>query len=178
MMETGDHKVETPATESATPVASADTAEMERLQAEVAELKDRLLRRQADFDNLRRRAERERAELLEFGGMETVKQLLPALDDLDRALTMSAQLQPEIAQTDLYKGMALVQQKLLDALAKAGMEPIAAAGLAFDPHLHEAVDRAETDEVEDQTVLAEYQRGFKFRGKLLRPAMVKVAVKP
>lgn len=155
----------------ASPGLDAVTAERDRLVIERSELQDRLLRRQAEFDNFRRRAERERAEVLDYANAETVRSLLPVLDDFERALKV------ESADTEYARGMDLIYQRLADSLKKLGLEPITSTGEQFDPNLHHAVDRAETDEVEDHTILEEYQRGYNFRGKMLRPAMVKVAVK-
>src|SRR5580704_13772673 len=149
----------------------AVTAERERLIEEKNDLTDRLLRRQAEFDNFRRRAERERADVLEFANADTVRSILPILDDFERALKV------ECTGKEYARGMELIYQRLLDALKKLGLEPISAKGLKFDPNVHHAVDMIETDDVEDHTVLDEYQPGYNFRGRLLRPAMVKVAVK-
>jgi molecular chaperone GrpE len=146
-------------------------AERDALLAEKAELTDRLLRRQAEFDNFRRRAERERSETLEYANTETVRAILPILDDFERALKV------ECTGKEYARGMELIHQRLSDTLKKLGVEPISAKGLKFDPHIHHAVEMSETDDVEDHTILEEYQRGYNFRGKLLRPAMVKVAVK-
>lgn len=146
-------------------------AERDQLAIERADLQDRLLRRQAEFDNFRRRAERERADILEYANTESVRALLPILDDFERALKV------ESADREYARGMELIYQRLSEALKKLGLEPITSAGQPFDPNLHHAVDRAETDAVEDNTVLEEYQRGYNFRGRLLRPAMVKVAVR-
>jgi molecular chaperone GrpE len=151
---------------------AALTVERDQLAAEKADLKDRLLRAMADFDNFRRRAERDRSEYVQFAAMEIVRGLIPILDDFHRAM------QVETADKVYAKGIELIEQRLFDALKKAGLEPIEAAGKPFDPNLHQAVDRAESDELPDQTVLEEYQSGYNFKGKLLRPAMVKVAVKP
>jgi len=148
----------------------AVTAERDRLVEEKNDLQDRLLRRQAEFDNLRRRAEREKADVLEFANAETVSAILPILDDFERALKV------ECSGKEYARGMEMIYQRLADALKKLGLEPIKAKGLPFDPHIHHAVEMAETDEVEDHTVLEEYQQGYNFRGRLLRPAMVKVAV--
>ena len=150
--------------------ASALEAERDRLIEEKNDLMDRLLRRQAEFDNFRRRAEREKADILEFANTDTVRAILPILDDFERALKV------ECSGKEYARGMELIYQRLLDALKKFGLEPISAKGLKFDPNLHHAVDMMETDEVEDHTVLDEYQTGYNFRGRLLRPAMVKVAV--
>ena len=149
----------------------AVTAERDRLIEERNELMDRLLRRQAEFDNFRRRAEREKADVLEFANADTVRVILPILDDFERALKV------ECTGKDYARGMELIYQRLLDALKKFGLEPISAKGLKFDPNLHHAVDMVETDDVDDHTVLDEYQQGYNFRGRPLRPAMVKVAVK-
>ena len=147
-------------------------AERDQLAAEKADLYDRLLRRQADLENLRRRAEREKSEIREFAGMEAVRALLPALDDFGRALAH------ECADKEYSRGMELIYQRLYDTLVKLGLDPIAVEGQKFDPHIHHAVETIETTEFEDHTVLAELQKGYNFRGKLLRPAMVKVAVAP
>ena len=149
----------------------AVAAERDRLIEEKNDLMDRLLRRQAEFDNFRRRAERERADVLEFANADTVRAILPILDDFERALKV------ECTGKEYARGMELIYQRLLDALKKLGLEPISAKGLKFDPNLHHAVDMLETDDVEDHTVLDEYQQGYNFRGRPLRPAMVKVAVK-
>jgi len=157
--------------ESASGIAvEALVKERDRLLEEKTDLQDRLLRRQAEFDNFRRRAERERADVLEFAHTESVRAILPILDDFERALKM------ECADKEYARGMELIYQRLSDALKKLGLEPISAKGRKFDPHQHHAVDSVETDEVEDHTVLEEFQHGYNFRGRLLRPAMVKVAV--
>jgi molecular chaperone GrpE len=148
------------------------TAERDQLAAEKADLKDRLLRTLADFDNFRRRAERDRSEYVQFAAMEMVRDLIPILDDFRRAMTV------ETADKEYAKGIDLISQRLFEALKKAGLERIEAAGKPFDPNLHQAVDRVQSEELPDQTVLEEYQSGYNFKGKLLRPAMVKVAVKP
>ena len=147
-------------------------AERDKLQAEKADLYDRLLRKQAEFDNFRRRTERDRSEFMQFLGMDVAKELLPVLDDFERALRV------ECSDPNYAKGVELIYQRLRDTLTRMGVEPIEAKGRKFDPNLHQAVDRVETEEVADQTVLEEYQRGYNFKGKLLRPAMVKVAVRP
>jgi molecular chaperone GrpE len=145
-------------------------SERDRLIEEKNDLMDRLLRRQAEFDNFRRRAEREKADVLEFAHTESVRAILPILDDFERALKTPT------ADKVYAKGMELIYQRLTDSLKKLGLEPITTKGLKFDPHVHHAVDMVETADVEEQTILDEYQPGYNFRGRLLRPAMVKVAV--
>jgi molecular chaperone GrpE len=150
----------------------AITAERDKLAAEKTDLYDRLLRKQAEFDNFRRRSERDRSDFLQFAGMDLARELLPVLDDFERALKV------ECSDANYAKGVELIHQRLSDILKKMGVEPMEAAGKQFDPNVHEAVVRVPTDEVEDQTVLEEFQKGYNFKGKLLRPAMVKVAVRP
>lgn len=146
-------------------------AERDRLDAEKAELHDLLLRRQAEFDNFRRRTERERSEFTQYAGMEAVREFLPIVDDFDRAV------QSDPNSKDYAKGIELIHQRMLDTLKKGGLETIETVGKPFDPHVHQAVERVPTEDVEDHTILAEFQRGFMYKGKLLRPAMVKVAVR-
>ena len=104
--------------------------------------------------------------------MEAVRSILPIIDDFKRAL------QVESADKEYAKGMELIEQRLTGALQKLGLEPVDATGQLFDPHVHHAVEMAETADAPDQTILAEFQRGYNFKGRLLRAAMVKVAVNP
>jgi molecular chaperone GrpE len=151
---------------------AAVTAERDQLAADKAEIWDRLLRRQADFENLRKRVEREKAEIREYAGMEVARSLLEVLDNFERALKV------ECGDTEYAKGMELIYLRLFETLRKVGLDPIASEGTRFDPHLHHAVETVETTEAEDHTILTELQRGYNFRGRLLRPAMVRVAVTP
>ena len=155
---------------------AALTDERDKLLNEKQELYDRLLRSQAEFENARRRAERERSEFVQYAGTELVREIVPVVDDFERALQAGANLADGPAK-DYIKGIELIYQRLLDRLTKVGLEPIETAGKLFDPNLHQAVDRAESSEVPDQTILSEYQRGYMFKGRLLRPSMVKVAVR-
>jgi len=150
---------------------AAVIAERDQLAAEKAELLDRHLRSQAEFQNIRRRAERERQELLDYANTETLRSLLVVLDDFERALKV------ETTDREYAKGMEMIHQRLYDAMKKLGLEPIVSVGQPFDPHIHHAVEKVESEESAD-TVLEEYQRGYNFKGRLLRPAMVKVAVRP
>jgi len=150
---------------------AAVSSERDQLAAEKADLQDRLLRRQAEFDNFRKRMERERSEYIEYAGMETLRTLLPVLDDFERALKI------ETPDKEYAKGMDLIYQRMLESMKKMGLEPIDAVGKPFDPHMHHAVEMAQTEEAEDNTVLDAYQKGYNFKGRLLRPAMVKVAVR-
>ncbi len=148
------------------------TAERDSLAAEKAELNDRLVRRQADFENFRRRAERDRSDFVQFAGMDFARDLLPVLDSFERAL------QVECADASYTKGIQLIYTRLFEALKKMGLEPMDTVGKTFDPNLHQAIERVESDQAEDQSILGEFQKGYNFKGRLLRPAMVKVAVHP
>jgi molecular chaperone GrpE len=147
-------------------------AERDRLAAEKGELQEVLKRRQADFENFRKRAERDRSEFVQFAGMEFVREMLPILDDFERALKV------ECAVANYTKGIQLIYTRLYEALKKMGLEPMDTVGKKFDPNQHQAIERVETNQAEDQTILGEFQKGYNFKNKLLRPAMVKVAVRP
>jgi molecular chaperone GrpE len=159
-------------TDSPETATSSDlsAAERDRLLKEKAELQDLLQRRQAEFENFRRRSERERSEVFEYAAMDTVKALLPVLDDFERALKV------ESVDKEYARGMELIYQRLFEALKKLGLEPIAQETPVFNPHIHHAVEMVDTKDHPDQTVLDEYQKGYNFKGRLLRPALVKVAV--
>lgn len=149
---------------------AAITGERDALTLEKAELNDRLLRTRAEFDNFRRRVDREKSEILDYSSMDTAKALLPVIDDLERALQL------ECSDKEFAKGMELIFGRLVESLKKLGLEPIETLGTKFDPNLHHAIEKVETKEAEDQTILAEFQKGYNFKGRLLRPALVKVAV--
>ncbi len=164
-----------PSTQSDSAMAAElDQLRVERdgLRAERDELRELLLRRQAEFDNFRKRTERDRVEQSQYASMDVVGDLLPILDDFERALTADSS-SPEYA-----KGVQMIYQRMGESLKKTGLEPIDAAGKPFDPHLHQAIERVETGDAPDNTVLGEFQRGYHFKGKLLRPSMVRVAVQP
>ncbi len=146
--------------------------ERDRLLREKLDLQELLQRRQAEFDNFRKRNERERSDLIEYASMDTVKALLPILDDFERALKV------ETADREYARGMEIIEQRFAEALRKLGLEPVSSEVAIFNPHVHHAVEMVDTKDHPDQTILDEYQRGYYFKGKLLRPAMVKVAVNP
>ena len=146
-------------------------AEREGLKAERDDLRELLLRRQAEFDNYRKRTEKEKADFLQYAGMDLVRDMLPVLDDFDRALKV------ECSSPQYVKGVEMIYSRMYETLKKMGLEPIETAGVQFDPHLHQAVERVETGDAPDGTVLGEFQRGYFYKGKLLRPSMVRVAVR-
>jgi molecular chaperone GrpE len=146
--------------------------ERDGFKVERDELKDLLVRRQAEFDNYRKRSERERADYVQYAAMDLIRELLPVLDDFERALKVEA------PNSDYAKGVEMIYSRMFETMKKLGLEPIDSAGKPFDPHVHQAIERVETSDAEDNTVLGEFQRGYSFKGRLLRPAMVKVAVRP
>lgn len=133
-----------------------------------------LIRRQADFENYKKRMERERAEGRARAHAVLVESLLPILDGFERALEAHG----DASYEEHRKGFELIYRQLFDALARYGLEPIEALGKPFDPHLHHAVERVESAEHDDGTVIEEHQRGYLLGGKVLRPSMVRVAMKP
>ena len=155
---------------------TAIVEERDKIAQEKAELQDLLLRRQAEFDNFRKRADRERMEFAEYAAMDAVRAILPVIDDLERAMRAAATT--ESADNEFVKGVNLVYQRLMESLKKLGLEPISTTDQKFDPHLHHAVKMVQNEELEDHTILDTYQSGYNFKGKLLRPAMVEVAVRP
>lgn len=175
-METGSQRTgegqDSAAVQDSAAALAAVTQERDQLAAEKADLEDRLLRAQAEFQNLRKRTERERVELFEYAATEAVRVLVPVLDDFERAS------QAECSDAEYAAGIQLIYNRFYDALKKLGLEPMVSKGQPFDPQIHHAVDMVETDEAPDHTVLDEFQRGYNFKGRLLRPAMVKVAVRP
>jgi molecular chaperone GrpE len=151
---------------------AALTAERDSLLVENAKVNESWRRACAEFENARRRAERDRSDFLQFATMDLVRTLLPVLDDFERARKV------ETSDKEYAKGVELIYQRFFDVLKKMGLEPIETEGKRFDPNHHEAMQRVQTDEAEDQAILGELQRGYNFKGKLLRPAWVKVAVRP
>jgi molecular chaperone GrpE len=149
--------------------ASGADDELQKLRAERDSLLDRLARAQAEFENARRRSSKEQQEFRDYATVDTIKSLLPALDSFERALRVKSDA------ADFRGGVELIYKQLQDALAKLGVRPIPATGEPFDPHYHEAIEMVETNDAPDHEVLEELQRGYKFKDRLLRPAMVKVA---
>lgn len=140
-----------------------------QLERKAAELNDLLLRRTAEFDNFRKRTEKEKLDLCEYASEQALKAMLPILDDFERALRV------ETAETEYAKGIGLIYNRMFDALKKLGLEPVESLGKPFDPNYHHAIELVPSPDAEDQTVLDELLRGYVFKGRLLRAAMVRVA---
>ena len=152
-------------------------SELEKVRAEHADLLDRVTRRQADFDNYRKRVERERAETYNRAAGEVVGQLLPVIDNLRRALDAEATVQAGESEEfrHFLQGVELINRQLGGVLETLGVKPIPTVGQPFDPHVHEAVAAESSDSHEPDTVIQELARGYRLGDKLIRPAMVKVA---
>jgi molecular chaperone GrpE len=154
-------------------------SELDDLRSEATELRDGAARRQADFDNFRKRIERERSETYNRAVADLVAKLLPVLDNLRRAVDTEASV--EASESDEFRhflnGVDLIHKQLGGVLEALGVKAVSAVGERFDPHLHEAVVTEETDEHEPDTVIQEIVRGYRLGDRLLRPALVKVAVK-
>jgi molecular chaperone GrpE len=142
--------------------------EVQALKEERDGLYDRLLRKQAEFENYKKRVERERSEFVQFASAELMKELLNALDSFDLALRN--------AGGDL-RGFELIYKQLQDTMGRFGLKAIEVKGQKFDPNIHQAVSTQPTDDVEENTIVEEMRRGYMLNGRLLRPAMVTVATK-
>ena len=175
-----------PAAEAAAPSGGPATAELiatrselKRVEAENAELKDRLARRQADFENYRKRVDKERSETYNRVTADIAAKLLPVSDNLKRALEAEASV--EAAESDEFRhflsGVDLIWKQLNGVLEALGIKPIPSVGEPFDPHIHEAVVSEATDEYEPDTVMQEILTGYRLGDKLIRPALVKVATR-
>ena len=159
---------------------AADTTENRRAKAEAGvdaavgeenrQLRDRYIRTLADYENYRKRADREKSEFFKYALAGVLKDLIPILDNFDRALEHAGE------GDEFHKGVALIYKQMWDVLQRHGVRPIEQAGVPFDPKIHEAVIREENPSVPSQTVVAVLQKGYFLHDRLLRPAMVKVAV--
>lgn len=148
----------------------SDEEEVARLRREIADLRDRSMRTLADFDNYRKRSERERQETRKYALLEPLREFLEVVDNLGLALSAAG------SADDLKRGVEMIHRQMLDLLRRFGVQEVDAHGKPFDPALHEAVSREEDPAVKAPTVTAELRRGYKIHDRLLRPSMVKVSV--
>jgi molecular chaperone GrpE len=167
-------KSDTPNEETSAEAGEAAAIAPEIAQAieERDQLRDRLLRTQAEFDNYRKRVDRERLETIERAAESVLRDLLPVIDDLERAL--SADATNEAAES-YRRGVELIHRQLTDLLTRRGVKPIETLGKDFDPHLHQAVASEAVPGAREGEVVQELRRGYTLGDRLLRPAMVKVA---
>jgi molecular chaperone GrpE len=147
-------------------------AAYQQLLAEKQDLYERLLRKQAEIENVRKRVEREKEDFLQHATMGLIRALLPTLDSLERGLKHREREVP----AKFYEGLELIHRELLEVLRRAGLEPVESEGKIFDPHVHQAVETVDAEGRRDQEIVEELQRGYRLRRRLLRPAIVKVAV--
>src|SRR2546422_2855115 len=170
-MEEND-KYEGVTADQATPT---EQQEIEALKKERDNLYDRLLRKQAEFENYKKRMDREKSEFMQFASSELMKELLNALDSFDLAIRNAA-AEGKGGENTL-RGFELIYKQLQDTLARFGLKPIEAKGKKFDPNFHQAVSTQPTKDVDENTVIEEMRKGYTLNGRLLRPAMVSVSVK-
>ena len=158
------------AEEAAADAEAPAPAETGTAAAPQEDYKNRYVRALADFENFRKRTEREKADFFRYATSSVLKDVLPVLDNFDRALDHAAE------GDEFHKGVLLIYKQLFDVLQKHGLRPIDEAGVTFDPNVHEAVVREEDESVPNHTVVAILQKGYFLHDRLLRPALVKVAV--
>jgi len=149
--------------------------ELENLKKEYDSVYDRLLRKQAEFENYRKRVDREKSEFTQFASSELMKELLNTLDSFDLALR-NASLDGSGRENTL-RGFELIYKQIQDTLARFGLKPIEAKGKMFDPNYHQAVSTQASSGLEENIVIEEMRKGYTLNGRLLRPAMVTVSVK-
>jgi molecular chaperone GrpE len=159
---------------TAPPAADQPDAALRELQREKDTLQDRLLRTAAEFDNYRKRMDRERKDLSDYATSEVLLELLPIVDNFERALQTPAGPESEAFR----KGIDLIHKQMLDLLRKRGVTPLEALGAEFDPNFHQAVVHEASADHREGEVMQELQRGYMLGERLLRPAMVKVAKRP
>jgi molecular chaperone GrpE len=160
-----------PVTDAPDAPTASDSSEIADLQRERDEFKDRWLRKSAEFDNYRKRIERERREQADQAIVDLLQDVLPVVDDFDRALTVDA----GEGSAAYRKGVELIHGKLHDLLRRYGVTPVQALGADFDPNLHQAVIQEVSPDHREGEVIGELQKGYMIKDRLLRPAMVKVA---
>ncbi len=163
------------AEEGGSPAASAEEAQVAQLQADIAALKDRLLRLQADFDNFRKRTQKDRALDIQRGAELVLVDLLPVLDHFEMGLAAARE---HNTPPGVLEGFELVLSQFQNVLARHGVEPIPTVGQAFDPHCHEAVAHEPSAEVPAEVIIREVRRGYRAGERLLRPAQVVVSSGP
>jgi molecular chaperone GrpE len=185
-MTTRKHPPDHPETEHKSPIEarleariaqeqqSAKAAEQEKLEAELAESRQRYLRLAADFENFKKRTRQDQLETIQHASAELISRLLPVLDDLRSALDHK----PAGVDEAWAKGVELGVRKLEEVMATHGLEPIDSVGAAFDPRFHEAIGHVESEEHPEDTVVSELRRGYRIRDRVVRPSLVKVARRP
>lgn len=147
------------------------------LEQELAHYKDRYVRAVAEMENIRRRSEKERSDLLKYGLESTLRDLLPVLDSFELAVpSENATPEADANEKSFHSGVLMVKKQMLDTLKKHGLEQIEAKDKPFDPNFHQAIQRVESADHKEETVAGEFQKGYVLNGRLIRPAMVSVFI--
>src|SRR5688572_24878836 len=169
-----DEERRDPASTTATASDVAEPASVSTVQRERDELYDRLLRTTAEFDNYRKRTDRERRDQAEYAAADIVRDLLPVLDDMERALAVPVDgASPQVAS--YRNGIDLIRRQFVDVLKRRGVEPLEVVGQRFDPEWHESIGHETIPGFHEGQITSEVRRGYRLGSRLLRPAMVKVA---
>lgn len=170
LKETEEELVEETTEEAEEAVAESP----EKDSKELEEMAQRLMRLQADFDNYKKRVEKERVSLIEYASAGLLEKLLPVIDNFDRAIANENKGEDSEGE-GFYQGVVMIRNQLLEALESQGLEEIAALGESFDPNYHNAVSQIASEDHESNTVVEVYQKGYKLKDRVIRPSMVVVA---
>ena len=165
-------EAETKETEKESKESEAKEARKDPKDAQIEELQDRLKRQMAEFDNFRKRTEKEKAAMYEIGARSVIEKILPVVDNFERGL---ATVPEESKEDPFVDGMNRIYKQLMTELENIGVKPIEAVGQEFDPNLHNAVMQVESDEYGENEIAMELQKGYKYRGSVVRHSMVQVA---
>lgn len=170
-LENGNETVEEQNSESAPTESGNLAAEVERLKAVADDFQNRYLRAMADMENIRKRMRKEQEDLAQYASLKVVSELLPALDNFERALAAD---KDSTTVESLLQGVSMVHRQMAQVFEKEGLVAIEAVGKPFDPHLHQAVMQVEDSNYESGVVIEEFQKGYLFKDRVIRPSMVKV----
>jgi molecular chaperone GrpE len=160
------------AEETVEEAAEEETEKKDKKDEKIDELTDRLQRSMAEFDNYRKRTEKEKASMYMIGAKEVVEKILPVIDNFERAIASFTDADKE---TEFFKGVEMIYNQTKDAFIKLGVEEIKSLGEEFNPELHNAIMHIEDETVADNTIVEEFQKGYTYGGKVIRYSMVKVA---
>lgn len=179
-IETKPEETESPEEEAAetegepsTVVVEEGPSELQKLQQEVNDLRDEILRMRADTDNLRKRLQREKQDSVQFANERLIRELIPIFENLERALAA-----PDTNADSLKEGVQMTSNQILALFKKENVEPIRAVGEPFDPSIHEVLNQVESPDHDENTVIEEYSKGYRMNGRVLLPARVVTSKKP
>ena len=166
----GKKKKDAAAEEATVPIEEEVVSLEDELKSKNADLLDKLQRSLAEFDNFRKRTVKEKSEMFDIGAMSIVTKILPVVDNLERALNSAID-----KEDSMYKGILMVYKQLEEALDSADVKPLSCVGEKFDPTLHNAVAHEKIEGAEENVIIEELQKGYRYKDKVIRPSMVKVA---